>query len=76
MTTRKRGKATILTDTPEKNALAEEQERAKKNRFKQIDSNKTKAVKRKVLQESESSSSDDECFCLICCEAFSEKPVY
>lgn len=71
--TRKRRKAPILTNTPEKNELANEQEKSKK-RSKAIKENKkNKIVKEKVLQEdSPSSSSDEEYFCIICCESYSE----
>ncbi|XP_047992573.1 PHD finger protein ALFIN-LIKE 3-like [Leguminivora glycinivorella] len=76
-------KSAILTDTPEKNAIAEEQAN-KKQRIEKVTTSKkgkgkqtkakTKAgkntAKRRVLQE-ENEEDDDECYCLICCDSYS-----
>ncbi|XP_026762195.2 uncharacterized protein LOC131843013 [Achroia grisella] len=93
VTSRKRRKAAILTDTPEKEALSLEQENKKKKKMvsrkkavskknKQVkkkilqekDTNKNKQVKRKIIQEKDTSSSseEEECLCLECCESFAD----
>ena len=67
---RKKRKTAILTDTPEKRQLELEQDKkAAKNskRGQKSTRGKTKAAKAKH----DSSSEDDECFCLVCCERFS-----
>lgn len=68
---RRKRKAAILTDTPEKNALQVEQsktvKKVKKPKVK-IDKKK-KRVSKKILQ---SSSDEDDYACLICCETYSE----
>lgn len=71
---KRKRKAAVLTDTPEKNALQEEQnktiKKVKKPRMK-IDRKRKKSVSKKVLQSSEESN-DDDYSCLVCCEAYSE----
>lgn len=79
-------KSTILTDTPEKQALAEEQSKKTKrmSKTKQGTENrkgkgkgkgKGKSVKRQVLQtSSENSESEEdslEYYCLVCCDSYS-----
>jgi len=62
---RKKRKATILTDSPEKAALAEEQsKKTKKN------SKGKKINKKKILRKS--SSEDEEYYCIVCLEAYSD----
>ncbi|CAG4941508.1 unnamed protein product [Parnassius apollo] len=75
---RKRRKTAILTDKSEKENLRKEQETLSKKKAKGVNK-KSKAakrvekVKKAILQEVNSdSSSDDECFCLICCEKYSD----
>ncbi|KAK4887117.1 hypothetical protein RN001_003388 [Aquatica leii] len=53
---RKKGRSFIPTDTPEKTAL-EEKEKEKERKFQL---NKTRQVKRKIVEESESSAAEDE----------------
>lgn len=93
VTSRKRRKAAILTDTPEKEALSLEQENKKKKKtvsrkqavskknkevkkkiLQEKDTNKNKQVKRKILQQKDTSSSseEEECLCLECCESFAD----
>lgn len=72
-TNRRKRKSAILTDTPEKNALEEQQNKTRKKVIKprkNID-NKRKSVCKKVLQSSDESD-DDDYSCLICCEGYSE----
>lgn len=91
---RKKRKAAILTDTPEKMALAEEQDKRKDKKIKdkngkqksepdkkengkssrRLDKatkkiNKQKTIKRK-LRYDQDSSDDDESFCLVCMEPY------
>lgn len=70
--TRKRRKATILTDTPEKNELEKEQEKSKMRKTKK--NKKKMTVKKKILKENSPlpSSEDEEYFCIICSESYSE----
>lgn len=73
---RKRRRTAILTDTPEKENLRKEQEIANKKKTKGVNkktkvTKKVEQVKKALLQETNSnSSSDDEYFCLICCENY------
>jgi hypothetical protein len=82
---RKKRKTAILTDTPEKNAIEEEyQQRNKaKKRILQPDTGKGKkkliSTKRKgkgkkttkAANGKENKSDDEDCFCLVCLETFS-----
>ncbi|XP_047523569.1 PHD finger protein ALFIN-LIKE 5-like, partial [Pieris napi] len=82
-------KSAILTDTPEKNALAEEKaRRGKSNRKikgkeiqKRVGKKKaTENATRKVLQEDDHGSDSEEdsleWYCLICCDSYSNsQPV-
>lgn len=76
-------KSAVLTDTPEKNMLEEEQAKkqrnvnvkgkGKKSKGQTKDSKKD-STKRRVLQDSESDEEDDEkeeYYCLICCDSYS-----
>lgn len=67
---RKKRKSAVLTDTPEKNALEEEQNSRKSKKQKEIMKAQAKKVKKKVLVESDTSS-EDEYFCLVCTEPYS-----
>ncbi|KAK7115761.1 hypothetical protein V1264_001577 [Littorina saxatilis] len=74
---RKRRKSAILTDTPEKQRLSEEKQR-KPTRTAQVGTKKSapKTRKRKASRNLKSaisgdSSEDDDCFCLVCCEPYS-----
>ncbi|KAF2880322.1 hypothetical protein ILUMI_25850 [Ignelater luminosus] len=66
---RRKRKATILTDTSEKNALQEEQNKTTKKVKKQ--KQKIDKKRRKVLQSSKESKEDDYA-CLVYCEVYSE----
>ncbi|KAL0166873.1 hypothetical protein M9458_038717, partial [Cirrhinus mrigala] len=77
---RKRRKSAILTDTPVKQQLEKEKNKAESSKKlfqkrgkrggKTSGPTKNKAAKRrKIIQES--SSDDEECFCLVCVEPFS-----
>lgn len=69
-TARKKRRAAILTDTPEKDSLAQEQSKKQKTG---IDKAKKKAIKKKVFTLSDSSSDNcEEYACLICDESYSE----
>ncbi|KYN09256.1 hypothetical protein ALC57_18636 [Trachymyrmex cornetzi] len=75
MTTRKRRRTTILTETPEKTALAMEQDKNKKKyAAKQPATKKKKQIKKKILQDynDNSCSAENEYFCLVCCEAYTD----
>lgn len=74
-TIRRKRKAAILTDTPEKNALEEEQNKASKKvkkPKKNIDKKRKKSVSKKILQSSETESDKDEYTCLVCSEVWSD----
>nr|XP_049704587.1 uncharacterized protein LOC126056252 isoform X1 [Helicoverpa armigera] len=79
-------KTAVLTDTPEKNALAEEQASKKKKTKKKVKGKGTgkckgkgkqtkkptkNPAKRRVLQDDDSSDDEQEWFCIICCDAYS-----
>lgn len=71
---RRKRKAAILTDTPEKNALQEEQSKSSKKVKKQkkkIENKRKKSVSKKILQSSDESDKD-ECICLVCSEVWSD----
>lgn len=74
---RKRRYTAVLTDTPEKDALEQEQATISQKKMKQV-KQKAKQVKRKVFsnkknQDSNSSTdSEDDCVCLICCDSYSQ----
>lgn len=74
VTNRKRRKTAILTDTPEKEALSIEQHNRMKRKVvsSKKDLPKNKQVKKKILPEqvNNSSSTEEECLCLVCCETF------
>lgn len=76
-------KTAVLTDTPEKNALAEEQSKKKKKnskedriikrREKMLKKKVKEKVKKRVLQESESephTENDLESYCIICYDSY------
>ncbi|CAM1298099.1 Uncharacterised protein r2_g752 [Pycnogonum litorale] len=78
---RKKRKTAILTDTPEKQALEEEQLRSKKNKprprqksgsnpMKETRAKQPSATK-KPLRVSDGETSEEECFCLVCVGPFS-----
>lgn len=78
---RKKRKAAVLTDTPEKNALEEEQRKSTKKTKPQKRKNQKKPSKaskkprrgkvtKEILQSD--SEDDDDYNCLICCEAYSD----
>nr|CAH7740251.1 unnamed protein product [Callosobruchus chinensis] len=78
---RKTRKSAILTDTPEKDALALEQSSKKRQKTEQGGAGKGKKIakktgekcaKRKVLQDSDEESVEDDSFCLVCCESFEQ----
>lgn len=74
---RKRRKTAILTDTPEKENLRREQEisdmkKAKSGSKKGKAKKKVEQVKKAILQDDSDSNSDDEYFCLVCCESYSD----
>lgn len=69
---RKKRKSAVLTDTPEKNALEEEQKKRKATKSDKVKKQKVKAATRKILQDSDGSSEEDECFCLVCTEPYSQ----
>nr|CAH7738859.1 unnamed protein product [Callosobruchus chinensis] len=78
---RKTRKSAILTDTPEKDALALEQSSKKRQKTEQGGAGKGKKIakktgekcaKRKVLQDSDEESVADDRFCLVCCESFEQ----
>lgn len=77
---RKRGKTSILTDTPEKVALEEaarQKVKPKISKPKKIRTTKKQAKKinkipKRVAVESNSEDSDDDCVCLICYGKYSE----
>ncbi|KAJ0173951.1 hypothetical protein K1T71_010097 [Dendrolimus kikuchii] len=75
---RKRRKTAILTDTPEKENLRKEQEITNKKKANSVNkknqaNKKVQQVKKAILKEVNSdSSSDDEYFCLVCCEKYSD----
>lgn len=84
VTNRRTRKSAVLTDTPEKNALAEEQAKKKKknketttisHKGKGKGKGKAKVQKnaiRRVLQESDSDSDQEvEWYCIICCDSYS-----
>lgn len=66
---RKKRKSAVLTDTPEKDALEEEQTGRNLKKSKEVLKLKVKKVKKKVFVSSDSSS-EEECFCLVCSEEF------
>lgn len=68
---KKKRRAAILTDTPEKDALADEQMTRQKKIPKRVEKKKKKQVKKKVLQEY-SSEEEQECYCLVCLKAYSD----
>ncbi|CAG9786596.1 unnamed protein product [Diatraea saccharalis] len=61
---RRKRKTTVLTDTPEKNALAEKQANKKKRKT---------LLREEFLQDDSSDDEDDEeeLYCIICCDAYS-----
>ena len=79
---RKRRKTAILTDTPEKNMLAET---AKKKKANPLPTSTSKSATRKIPKKTKQngtksknsksnfsdSSDDDEYYCLVCCEPYS-----
>lgn len=66
---RRKRKSAILTDTPEKDALEEEQNSRKSKKSKEIIKSKVKTVKKKILVSSDNSS-EEEYFCLVCTESY------
>lgn len=82
---RRKRHSAILTDTPEKNSLLEQEEmrnkkvdnKGKKKVTKNICGENEKVDKKgkkklkKIICEEESDDENEECFCLICCEPFS-----
>ncbi|KAJ8939486.1 hypothetical protein NQ318_022540 [Aromia moschata] len=101
---RKKRTCAVLTETPERNALAEEQSKRIKKDLSKIDNAKRKAVKKSFFSEKDdgkelpkqaqttnsrkgqskknkdkgyssteiSESEEDECFCVVCAESFSQ----
>lgn len=65
---RKKRQSAVLTDTPDKDALEKEQTSQKLKKSKEIIKPKVKKRKKKVFVDS---SSEEECFCLVCGDEFS-----
>ncbi|CAG2204629.1 unnamed protein product [Mytilus edulis] len=76
-TSSRKRKTAILTDTPEKNALEEEEKRKCQKQQKTVkrklplQKSTRRTNKQKQMRKSNNSDDEDECFCLVCLEPYS-----